>query len=80
VLARGDDRLRPEHLPRELVPYLATAARRGVAPLRETLAAVESREIVRALQASDGNKAAAARRLRISYPNLLKKVRLYGIG
>jgi len=80
VLARGDDRLRPEHLPRELVPYLATAARRGVAPLRETLAAVESRELVRALQASDGHKAAAARRLRISYPNLLKKVRLYGIG
>ncbi len=80
VLARGEERLRPEHLPRELVPYLPAAGAPGQPPLRETLAAVESREIARALQRSGGNKSAAARTLRISYPNLLKKIKLYGLG
>jgi DNA-binding NtrC family response regulator/tetratricopeptide (TPR) repeat protein len=79
VLARDDERLRPEHLPRELTPYLAGGGREGVQPLRETLAAVESREILQALKASGGNKAAAARLLRISYPNLLKKIGHYGL-
>ncbi|HOX24120.1 MAG TPA: sigma 54-interacting transcriptional regulator [Candidatus Krumholzibacteria bacterium] len=80
VLARGDDRLRPEHLPRELVPYLAAGGTRNAVPLRETLTAVEAREIARALQAAAGNKAAAARALRVSYPYLLKKSRLFGLG
>ena len=79
VLAQGEPRLRAEHLPRELTPYLAAAGRGGLVPLRETLAAVESREIAQALKACDGNKAAAARSLQISYPNLLKKIKLYGL-
>jgi len=80
VLAAGEPRLRPEHLPRDLVPYLATGGRKGLTPLRETLAEVESREIARALKLSGGNKSAAARSLQISYPNLLKKIKLYGLG
>ena len=80
LLAQDEDGLRVEHLPRELTPYLAAAGRRGVTPLRETLAAVESREISQALKASGGNKSAAARLLKISYPSLLKKIRLYGLA
>jgi transcriptional regulator with PAS, ATPase and Fis domain len=80
VLARGETRLRLEHLPRELTPLLATSGRGAPASLRETLAAVESREIARALKVCRGNKAAAARQLAISYPSLLKKIRIYGIA
>ena len=58
---------------------LSVAGRGGITPLRETLAAVESREIAQALKASRGNKSAAARLLQISYPSLLKKIRLYGL-
>jgi len=79
VLAQGEAVLRPEHLPRELVPYLVDGGPSGVPPLRETLAAVESREIARCLQQCGGNKSAVARRLQISYPSLLKKIRLYGL-
>jgi DNA-binding NtrC family response regulator/tetratricopeptide (TPR) repeat protein len=79
ILAQGEARLRPEHLPRDLTPYLATQQRGGVTPLRETLAAVESREIARTLKACRGNKAAAARTLQISYPSLLKKIKVYGL-
>ncbi|MEZ4387625.1 MAG: sigma 54-interacting transcriptional regulator [Candidatus Krumholzibacteriia bacterium] len=79
ILARGEPRLRPEHLPRELTPYLALHGRGGVTPLRETLAAVESREIAQTLKACAGNKAASARALQISYPSLLKKIKLYGL-
>ncbi len=80
VLARGERTLRPEHLPAAIVGF-APAVGRGeqVPPLRETLAAVEAREIAQALQASGGNKAQASRLLRISYPNLLKKIKYYGI-
>ena len=51
-----------------------------VVPLKETLAAVECREIAQAMQIAQGNKSQAARLLKISYPNLLKKIRLYGIS
>ncbi len=79
VLAKGEPRLRLEHLPRELTPLRSTPGGSGPLPLRETLAAVEAREIARALQGCAGNKAAAARRLAISYPSLLKKIRQYGL-
>ena len=80
VLAHGADTLRLEHLPELLhgaVP--ATGARKG-ALLRDALAEVECREIRGALQRAGGNKSQAARDLGISYPNLLKKARLYGLN
>ncbi len=80
VLAQGEAVLRPEHLPREMVPYLAGDRGATMVPLRDTLAEVESREIARALRLSAGNKSAAARLLRISYPNLLKKIRFFGLN
>lgn len=81
VLASGAASLRLEHLPDE---FRGTSARpsanRGAsAPLRDTLAEVECREIRRALLRASGNKSQAARDLGISYPNLLKKARLYGL-
>ena len=79
VLAQGELLLRPEHLPREMVPYLAGDRDAGMVPLKDTLAEVESREIARALRLCGGNKSAAARLLRISYPNLLKKIRFFGL-
>lgn len=81
VLAGGGGALRLEHLPAEFGRKLnvATSARGNAVPLRETLAEVECREIRAALQRSGGNKSQAARELGISYPNLLKKAKLYGL-
>jgi len=80
VLAQGEGVLRVEHLPAEIAgagDQLTVSD--DIPPLKETLAAIECREITRALKVSGGNKSQAARILKISYPNLLKKIRHYGI-
>ena len=82
VLSQQDGVLRPEHLPRHMVESMdqdPSAGMEEVFPLRDTLAGVEVREISRALDASEGNKSAAARLLKVSYPTLLSKIRHYGI-
>jgi transcriptional regulator with PAS, ATPase and Fis domain len=79
VLAEGEPVLRPDHLPREIAPFRTERQSGGVAPLRDTLAGVESREIAKALRVANGNKSAAARALHVSYPNLLKKIKFYGL-
>ena len=80
VLASDDGVLLPEHLPSSMLGSIRSGdSDSGVAPLRETLAEIECREIARALELSQGNKSQAARTLKISYPSLLKKIRLYGI-
>lgn len=82
VLAQDDGVLRPEHLPQGLGHASASQGENmgPVSPLKETLAGIECREIERALMAAQGNKSETARLLKISYPNLLKKIRHYGIG
>ena len=81
VLAQDDGVLRPEHLPASMSGHLrGDDSGAAVSPLKETLASIECREIGRAMEASAGNKSAAARLLKISYPNLLKKIKHYGIG
>lgn len=82
VLAHGDSVLRPEYLPVDIFGEMTEAANNTetVLPLRETLAGIECREIGRALKLSGGNKSQASRVLKISYPNLLKKIRHYGLG
>lgn len=82
VLAAGSGALRLEHLPEEFRSGSSRpgGARGPAAPLRDTLAEVECREIAAALQRTGGNKSQAARELGISYPNLLKKARLYGLA
>ncbi|MBU2499764.1 sigma 54-interacting transcriptional regulator [bacterium] len=81
VLARGDRALRGEHLPDGFSPSGLQAAVPGsaVPPLKETLAGIECQEIARAMRVNEGNKSATARMLKISYPNLLKKIRHYGL-
>ena len=80
VLAHGEPMLRVSHLPADVAPSQEERGDEGaISPLRDTMSAVEAREIMRALQHSGGNKAEASRLLGISYPNLLKKVRMYGL-
>lgn len=80
VLAHGEPMLRVSHLPTEVSRAQVERGDEGsISPLRDTMSAVEAREIMRALQHSGGNKAEASRLLGISYPNLLKKVRVYGL-
>ncbi len=79
VLAQDERVLKPEHLSADILSARQTSDASGVAPLRETLASVECREIALALRLSRGNKSEAARRLGISYPNLLKKIRFFGL-
>ena len=80
VLMRSGDTLHQECLPSNVAE-----SGRGfvdgdlITPLRETLGEVECREISRALKRTGGNKSQASRILGISYPNLLKKIRLYGL-
>jgi len=81
VLANGDSMLRLEYLPPKIAGLaLDRDSGAPVTPLKETLQAVESREITHALTVTGGNKAHASRLLGVSYPNLLKKIRMYGIG
>jgi DNA-binding NtrC family response regulator len=81
VLAQGDSVLRAEHLPENFSRSSAVApSSLPISPLKDTLAGIECREIERALSASGGNKSQASRLLKISYPNLLKKIRHYGIA
>lgn len=81
VLAQDEGVLRPEHLPASMTGHLKNEdTGLAVSPLKETLATIECREIARALEISGGNKSATARLLKISYPNLLKKIKHYGIG
>lgn len=81
ILSQGDGVLRQEHLPLAIAGK-STAANsdEDQPPLRETIAGVECREIERALGRSGWNKSQAARTLGISYPNLLKKIKHYGLG
>ncbi len=81
VLAHGEPMLRVSHLPAEVARAITERGDEGlISPLRDTMSAVEAREITRALQHTGGNKAEASRLLGISYPNLLKKVRIYGLS
>ena len=81
VLAQGDPVLRPEHLPSVISAGVhEEVSGEAVLPLRDTIAGIECREIRRALELSGGNKSQVSRLLKISYPNLLKKIRHYGLG
>lgn len=81
VLAQGEDLLRVSHLPADIAGLSRgdDTDEARVAPLRETIGAVESREIASALRATGGNKSQASRLLGISYPSLLRKIRRYNI-
>jgi two-component system response regulator AtoC len=75
--------LTPEDLPREIVRPASVASEAPLAAgdlsIPRQTAALERRLIEQALRDSNGNKAAAARVLEISYKALLYKVREFGL-
>jgi DNA-binding NtrC family response regulator len=67
------------NLPEALVaPAVANAAEEEL-PLREAVAALEKRLILRALERAGGNRSEAARQLGIGRPVLYAKLEQYGI-
>ncbi len=83
ILSSGDDRLRLRYLPEEwrLSPSEGDAdqVEAPVRPLKEQVAEFEGILLQRALESSGWNRSAAARQLKISYPTLLQKIKLYGL-
>ena len=77
VLCRGEI-IRPEHLPPHLrVP--GNEGRTSAAPLKHPLEEAEKKLIQRALEESNQNRMAAARRLHISKATLWRKMKKYGL-
>ena len=83
ILAAGEDRLRLNHLPERLArPGSSPEAddgETGALPLKEQVAQLERVVIERTLEQCKWNRSETARRLRISYPTLLQKIRIYGL-
>jgi len=82
VLLAEDRVLLPEHLPATVGAASKSAG--GDAPpqglsLKEAQKTIEKRLIVQALKETRGNRTQAARRLEISHPSLLSKIKAYGI-
>ncbi len=79
ALALAEAEIRPEHL--ELRPLAGGAAAAVVASGEPfpTLAEMEARHVLAALEHCDWNKTAAARLLGVSRPTIIKKVQDYGM-
>ncbi|HEU0053428.1 MAG TPA: helix-turn-helix domain-containing protein, partial [Longimicrobium sp.] len=78
VLARGADRIEPEHLPEGLrAPGAPRAQRQDWEVL--TLEEVERRHIERTLHLTGGNRTLAAEKLGISRATLHTKIKEYGL-
>ncbi len=82
ILAQDDDRLRDTYLTTELSPRASRGAgsadlHNDTMPLKEQIASLERTVLRRALESHDWNRAQVARQLRISYPTLLQKIRIY---
>ena len=82
VVRRFLDGRFPERIERALRAYLEAGGflLADACCGRQAFDAAFRREIKRALKLAGGNKSQVARDLKISYPNLLKKVRHYGLG
>jgi DNA-binding NtrC family response regulator len=70
----GADVLPPEYLERAARPSAGESR-----SLRTEVRSLEARLIQRTLKDTKGNKSEAARRLQMSYPSLLTKIRLYAL-
>jgi transcriptional regulator with GAF, ATPase, and Fis domain len=83
IMAGDEERLRQEHLPEELRgpadPESDDRERPGMRPLREQIAELERRAVQTALDEAGWNRSEAARRLKVSYPTLLQKIRVFGL-
>jgi DNA-binding NtrC family response regulator len=87
ILAAGELQLRMVHLPPRLrEDALGSEAEDGASseaggplPLRAQVAELERRVLAEALAITGWNRAEVSRRLCISYPTLLQKIKLYGL-
>jgi DNA-binding NtrC family response regulator len=84
ILAGDDDRLRVGHLPEHFRAGRVkgedpSAEESSLRPLKEQVAEFESVLLSRALESAHWNRSEAARQLKISYPTLLQKIKLYGL-
>jgi DNA-binding NtrC family response regulator/tetratricopeptide (TPR) repeat protein len=83
LMASDDDRIRDRHLSDNLQRSDAGAGRpvigEGQRPLKEQVAELERQAVQSALESTGWNRSAAARQLRVSYPTLLQKIRLFNL-
>lgn len=77
VLSEDAEWIGPEVLPPELREGIGVA--QGGPTLRDAIHRLEAGLIGRTLRDTDWNKSETSRRLRLSYPALLAKIRLYGL-
>ena len=78
VLARGEERITPEHLPDVVRAPGAPRARRDDSEVL-TLQEVERRHIERTLHVAGGNRTLAAEKLGISRATLHAKIKQFGL-
>ncbi|MEX0744276.1 MAG: sigma 54-interacting transcriptional regulator [Phycisphaeraceae bacterium] len=71
----AEDRIEPEHLP----PAVARFDRPGPVPSASVIEQQERLMVVKALEANNWNKAAAARDLSMSWDNLRYRIKKYGL-
>ncbi len=82
VLAASEERLREMHLPADLGPAAVDDSDGDppeFRPLKEQVAELERSVLRRSLESTGWNRSETARRLKISYPTLLQKIRSYGL-
>ncbi len=83
LLHAGPGKIKPEHVPMDLVSReLVSRARRllkGDLPLPQVMADLEKSCLEEALRRTGGNKSAAAELLGISRPTLYEKLKTYGL-
>ncbi len=80
VLAEDGDAIGVAELPREIqAPVHQSPHSDDDVTLRTAVQRVESELIATALEATGGNKSEVARRLEVSYPCLLSKIKKYGL-
>jgi len=81
LLASEDDRIRERHLPAQLLDapgaVVEVSADGIVRPLKEQIAELERQAVQSTLERTAWNRSEAARQLRISYPTLLQKIRIF---
>jgi len=85
LLMAGDEgRVRESHLPTEIqdgpTSGDADLTEPSLRPLKEQIAELERRAVAGALESTAWNRSKAARRLNVSYPTLLQKIRIYGLN
>jgi len=78
VMADDVERLGVEHLPRDVAGEPGEEGSGGDS-LKDAVRSVERQLIARTLRACGGNKSEVSRRLKVSYPTLLSKIKAFGL-